>query len=61
MSVVQSKCCLAEFFWFLSLEFGRSWSMKHTEGDVINGMNSFRKVWQVGAASLGGRSHMISN
>lgn len=39
MSVEQSKCCLAEFFWFLSLEFGRSWSMKHTEGDVINGMN----------------------
>lgn len=39
MSVVQSKCCLAESFWFLSLEFGRSWSMKDTEGDVINGMN----------------------
>lgn len=40
VSVAQSKCCLAESFWLLSLEFGRSWSMKDTEGeDVINGMN----------------------
>ena len=40
MSVLQSKCCPAESFWFLSLEFGRSWSVKDTEGeDVISGMN----------------------
>ena len=40
MSVLQSKCCLAESFWFLSLEFGRNWSVKDTEGeDVVSGMN----------------------